>query len=257
MTVPKPFPRTYRMFEDGTYSNGGEDRYIYHPKFADEPLQHIRAFNLIQKDIIDLFDYVEPANTNENCFSFRIHSLILRLCVEFEDNAKAILQENGFTKLDKSGKQIRMNILDYKKLESTHFLSSYEVRLPNWSGYHADRLPFKDWKDGKDSLGWFEAYNDSKHDRRHKFNQANFSNLIDAYTGLLVLLTAQFGLNDFSPGPAVLALEGSEDGFENPIGGYLRVKLPKAIPINERYSFRWEELKNDPNPFDKIDFAKI
>ena len=147
-------------------------------------------------------------------------------------------------------------ISDYKGSNPLIFFS-YTKSDFYWSGQHADRFPFTDWKNGKDSLGWFEAYNDSKHDRRSKFFQANFSNLMDAYTGLLVILTAQFGLHDYSPGPALLALEGSEDGFENPIGGYLRVKLPKAIPFNERYSFRWEDIKNDPNPFDKIDFTKI
>ena len=50
------------MFEDGTYSNGGEDRYIYHPGFADEPLQHIR--DLPNTRHHDLFVMLEPADAN-------------------------------------------------------------------------------------------------------------------------------------------------------------------------------------------------
>lgn len=257
MTITKPFPRTYRMFLDGTYSSGGEDRYVSHPKFAIDPIQHIRAFELIQKDIIELFDYIEPADSNETCYSYRIHSLLLRLCIEFEDNAKAILYENGFDKRDKSGKPIRLNIFDYKKIESTHFLSLFEIRLPFWSGNNGDRYPFLDWKNGKNSLGWYEAYNNTKHDRRQKFTHANFGHLIDAYCGLLVLLTSQFGRNDFIPRVVVLALEGSTDGFENPIGDYLRIKFPKSIPMNDRYDFNWTDIENDDDPFDRIDYSKV
>lgn len=257
MTITKPYPRTYRMFKDGTYSNGGEDRYVSHPKFAIDPIHHIRAFELIQKDVIDLFDYIEPADSNEKCYSYRIHSLLLRLCIEFEDNAKAILYENGFEKKDKSGKPVRLNISDFKMIESTHYLSMFEVRLPFWSGNNGERKPFLDWKNGKNSLGWYEAYNDIKHDRRQKFIQANFSHLIDAYCGLVVLLTSQFGQNDFVPRPVLLALEGSADGFESPIGDYLRIKFPQSIPVDERYEFRWTDIQNDNEPFEKIDYLKM
>ena len=257
MTITKPFPRTYRMFVNETYTNGGEDRYVFHSRFADDPLQHIRAFKLIQKDIIDLFDFIEPSDVNEPCYSFRIHALLLRLCIEFEDNAKAIFFENGFPKKDKSGKPVRLTIADYRKIESTHFLSSFEVKLPIWSGNKGQRYPFLDWKQGSNTLSWYEAYNDTKHDRRQKFSRANFGHLIDAYCGLQVLLTSQFGLHDYSPGPVLLALEGSADGFEEPIGGYLRVNFPKTIPINDRYDFDWTKIKNDIDPFDKIDYSKV
>jgi len=245
------------MFLDETYSSGGEDRYVFHQKFAIDPLHHIRAFELIQKDIIELFDYIEPADSNESCYSYRIHSLLLRLCIEFEDNAKSILFENGFEKKDKTGNTLRLNITDYKMIESTHFLSSFEVRLPFWSGINVDRKPFLDWQNGKSTLPWYQAFNDIKHERSQKFTCANFGNLIDAYCGLLVLLTSQFGLHDFVPSQAVLALEGSSDGFESPIGSYLRVKFPKSIPAEERYNFCWTDIQNDDDPFNRIDYSKV
>lgn len=257
MTITKPFPRTYRMFVDGTYEKGGEDRYVLHPKFAYDPHQHIRAFKFIQKDIIDLFDYIEPSDVNEPCYSFRIHTLLLRLCIEFEDNAKAILFENGFSKKDKNGKLVWLTIADFKKIESTHYLSSFEVKLPNWSGNNGQRHPFLDWNQGRSTLSWYEAYNDIKHDRRQKFTQANFGHLMDAYCGLEVLLTSQFGLNDYSPGPTLLALAGSADGFEKPIGGFLRVKFPKSIPIIDRYDFDWTTIETADDPFDRIEYSKV
>lgn len=81
------------------------------------------------KDLQELFDYVEPADKNLECFSYRIHALLLRACVEVEANCKAILKENGYWK----AKDMNMND-DYRKIDSTHMLSSYQVRVPNWGG---------------------------------------------------------------------------------------------------------------------------
>ena len=48
-------------------------------------------------------------------------------------------------------------------------------------------------------------YNKSKHDRHLSFKEANFRNLLSAASGLVALLSAQFGTQDFSPGSAVLS----------------------------------------------------
>jgi hypothetical protein len=92
--------------------------YIMHPAFAKEPQHYIRAFELIQEDLLDLFDYIEPADVNLHCYSYRIHALHLRTCIEVEANCKAILKENGYP----TGSD--WNMRDYKKLEKTHHLSS-------------------------------------------------------------------------------------------------------------------------------------
>ena len=72
---------------------------MVHPEFAESPEHYVRAFLLLQKDLHDLFDYVEPADTNLQCFSYRIHALLLRACVEVEANCKAILKENGYKRV--------------------------------------------------------------------------------------------------------------------------------------------------------------
>ena len=126
--VDRPYRRTCRQFVDGDYTEGGRSGYIRHPKFAQSPEQYVRGFLILLKDLKDLFDYVEPADKNLACYSYRIHALLLRACVEVEANCKAILKENGYSR---SGD---WNMGDYRKIEKTHFLSAYEVKVPNWSG---------------------------------------------------------------------------------------------------------------------------
>jgi hypothetical protein len=54
---------------------------------------------------------------------------------------------------------------------------------------------------------------------------------------------------DASPGPGHLLLEGPNDGFDETIDDYYRVKLPRDWPDAERYDFDWRVLENEPDPF--------
>ena len=250
MSVNRPYRRTCRQFVDGSYTEGGRWGYMLHPKFAQSPEHYVRGFLILLKDLQELFDYVEPADKNLDCYSYRIHALLLRACVEVEANCKAILAENGYSR---SGD---WNMSDYKKTEKTHLLSAYEVKVPNWSGSRAIRTPFSAWTSGG-ALPWYQAYNTTKHDRHSQFEQATFEHVLDACCGLLVLLSAQFETNDFSPGNTLLAVEGSGDGMESGIGGYFRVRFPTNFPTALRYEFDWQQLKNDPDPFQTIDYSTI
>jgi hypothetical protein len=183
MPVTKPFRRTCRQFVNGSYAEGGRSKYVRHPKYAKAPQQYVRAFMLIQKDLLELFGYVEPADVNLNCYSYRIHELHTRTCIEIEANCKAILSENGYIR----NRDWNMN--DYKKLNLTHRLSSYQIKLPLWYGNESPRRPFSAWAAGG-PLPWYQAYNQTKHDRHENFEDANFENLLNAVSGLVALLSS-------------------------------------------------------------------
>lgn len=250
MPIPRPYRRTCRQFVEGSYTEGGRWQYMLHPKYANDPEHYVRAFLLLLKDLHELFDYVEPAEKNLNCYSYRIHALLLRASVEVEANCKAILEENGYTK---SGD---LNMGDYKKINKTHRLSSYKVKIPNWSGSGAIREPFLNWATGG-SLPWYKAYNATKHDRHKEFEEATFEHLLDAACGLLVVLSAQFETNDFSPGDMLMSWGGANDGMESGIGGYFRVQFPNDWPDELKYDFNWSSIKDDPDPFQTIDYNSI
>jgi len=168
MTITKPFRRTCRQFVDGRYPPHGNDGFIDDPRFANAPEQYVRAFLVIQKDLRELFDYVEPADQNEGCYSYRIHELLMRACVEVEANCKAVLSENGY--MPPPGKNWDRS--DYKKLNRTHRLSSFQVKFPVWHGQHAVRTPFSSWGPSEGKLTWYDAYNDTKHDRHKRFKKS-------------------------------------------------------------------------------------
>jgi hypothetical protein len=251
MTITKPYRRTCRQFVDGNYQPHGNHDFIADPGFAKAPEQYVRAFLVIQKDLRDLFDYVEPVDENEKCYSYRIHELLMRSCIEVEANCKAILSENGYIQ---SGKD--WNRGDYKKLNATHRLSSFKVKFPVWHGINAVRTPFASWGPSGGDLTWYDAYNAAKHDRHKQFKEANLGSLIDAVAGLVALLTSQFCDYDFE-GPYVTQFVDATykgDGFETAVGKYFRVKYPDDWPINERYDFNWEKIKSERDPFQSLTF---
>lgn len=249
MGINRPYRRTCRQFVDGSYFNQGW--YQLHPKFAESPQHYIRAFLLLQKDLQEIFDYIEPAADNLKCYSFRIHELLFRACVEVEANCRAILKENGYTKGDIDYWKMK----DYKKIEQSHRLSSFTVMLPVWDGKKNMRKPFESWSEnGK--LQWYDAYNSTKHDRHINFKEANFENMIDAISGLVVLLSSQFMGENYDYDPDVLALETSDldNGWESAAGGYFRIKYPDDWPEEERYDFNWDEIKNEDDPFQNFPY---
>jgi len=250
MSIDRPYRRTCRPFVDGSYTDGDRWMYMVHPKFAQSPVQYIRAFLLLLKDLQELFDYIEPADKNLTCYSYRTHALLIRACLEFEANSTAILTENGYTKTG------GMTMNEYQKIDLTHRLSSYQVKVPNWNGSKNMRTPFSAWATGG-RLAWYETYNLTRHNRHAGFEEATFDHLLDACCGVLVILSAQFETNNFTPGNYLKAWGGPNDGMVNGIGDYFRVKFPQDWPQELRYEFDWQELEREADPFQNFDYSKL
>lgn len=194
MAITQPFYRTCRQFTDGQYADGGKAHYIQDKAFAKDGAHYVRVLILTQKDLLELFEFIEPDDKNNDTYSYRTHALLMRTAIELEANCRAILVENGFPK---SG---RWTMGHYKQLEQTHRLSEYELVLPMWNWPPATRMRkrFEKWATGG-ALPWWVAYNEAKHDRHEKFAKATISNLVDAVCALVAILSAQFHTHDFSP----------------------------------------------------------
>jgi len=261
MPFDKPFHRNYRAIISGPNSGYSDWGYIVDPEYAKFPEHYIRAFLLIQSDLEKLFEYIEPADDNLKTFSYRIHELLIRTCIEIEANFKAILKENIYSPCSKKGKErLEKNwnlINDYYQVNKTHHLDSYKVSIPIWRGYKSQFTPFIEWKSQK-TLSWYSAYNYCKHDRQDKFCYASFENLLNAVAGLFVLLSSQFRTEDFSPKNRGLAVSGNDYyKGKSGLGGFFRIIFPDDWEDNEKYCFDWNVLKDQSDKFNKIDYNLI
>lgn len=242
MGIDRPFRRTVRQLSDGSYAHSGNGDYITHPAYSKDADKYVRAYLLIQADMLRVFDYVAAADVNLTAYSFRMHEIIVRSCIEVEANFKAILRDNGYTKTNS------YNVFDFLKTEPTHRLSEFKVKFPYWDGKKAVRKPFSAFKINK-SPHWYRAYNATKHDRHENFQQANMEAMIDSVAGLAILLAAQYRDEDFSPiAPHITFSVGHSDGYTGAIGNYFRISYP-SWPATKRYDFNWERLQGDADPF--------
>lgn len=264
MSYKKPFHRNYRKMKPDTNSEYSDWAYIVDKEYSKNPVHYIRAFSIIQSDLIKLFEFIEPSDINLTTYSFRIHELLMRTCIEIEANFKAILQENIYSPVYKKGEkqgqlrpESKWNIDDFKIVNKTHHLDNYNVELPFWTGKKGKIQPFENWALGQ-PLTWYEAYNKSKHNRLNSFQKANFSHLLEAFTGLFVLLSSQFGRESFSTYEK--SLNVSVDSYFSSdfgIGGFLMVTFPDNWRDDEIYDFDWDKLKKENNRFEKIDYNNI
>ncbi len=227
--------------------------YLLHKKFAKDPQHYIRAFRILEQDLNELFNYVEPADKNLHTYSHRIQQLLMRTCVEIEANLTAILTENSYPKTSD------LTMKDYRLVDQSHRLSSFDVRITTWSGSQKIRTPYAAWKNNG-SLSWYRAYNKSKHNRHENFRLATFEALTDAICGLIALLSAQFYDEDYSTSDKSMGLGGgysydTDDGMQNSIGRLFRVKFPTDWPGDDRYDFDWGALKQKEDPFNEFEYT--
>lgn len=248
--ISKPFYRTVRQLDNGSYANAGRAQYINRDDYAVNPLSDIRAYLILQNEYVTLLEYIEPADKNEGVYSLRIRDLLIRICTEVESNLKAIIRANQYSTPENMWK-----MADYQRVEKSHFLSRYEIISPVWGGSNNVHVPYAEWASmGQQALPWYTAYNKCKHDRGTNLSEATFSHLTDAISGLLILLSAQY-YTETMTGSNYLIAETGSDSYEYGIGQYFKIKFP-TIPREERYSFPYEN-PNLSNFFQKFDYDSV
>ena len=211
-------------------------------QYAKDTLHSIRAYQLLESDLMKLLTFIEPADANLLTYSHRLYELLLRACTEFEANARAILAANGYSKKG------RWNISDYAKIELACKLSAFEAEVPIWRGSHATRQPFLAW-DGKRkaSLPWYQDYNRVKHARFTDFERATLANVLDAVAGACIVLFAQFNFVVFNPNGVMSFYSTTASGALVHPTVFFQITLPTWEP-KEMYDFEWKTLKRTSNP---------
>lgn len=258
MSHTKPFYRNVRGMKPAPHSGYSGRAFIEDPDYAENPAHYTRALLLIINDLKSIFEYVEPSNEASYTFSYRIHALLMRTCIEIEANFRAIFQANEFSLKNHR----HLNILDFRRVDVTHHLSSYEVILPIWNGEHPAIRPFSPWfvyrgrsVNNGVPLPWYQAYNASKHNRQQDFKKANLWALIEAVAALLILVSSQFKSETFDAGYSFLSLESKQ--YESSIGEVFLIKYPEDWTEHEWYDFDWSELRLQPERFSKINYDVI
>lgn len=242
MAIEKPYRLIIRPF-----INQSPDRFDYiSDKSGISAFRgYIRAFELLEKDLVELFDYIEPCDNNGNTYSHRIYELYLRACTEFEANAKIVLSSNGYMNAK--------NISDYWKLNEAMKLSDYLVKINIWDGTNAIIKPYEEWSTNNKSLSWYQDYNKVKHDRNRFFKLASLSNLVKAISAIRIILYAQYDFISFNSYHDIGFLS-ERDGFISRDESIFSIKFNGHWNDEEKYDFNWNTLSTTVDPYQTFNF---
>jgi hypothetical protein len=152
-----------------------------------ESLSGVQALRLLQDQLNRIVGTIEPVPANAQAYGHANRQLLMLAAAEVESAWKAVLRANG-------NAAARLTTNDYVRLHAAMRLDAYQVRLidhPDWPIMR----PFQGWSPSQptQSLPWYSAYNDTKHDREGRLHLATLESVIHAMAGAVVMLVAQFG----------------------------------------------------------------
>lgn len=82
---------------------------------------------------------------------------------------------------------------------------------------------------------WYDAYNACKHDKVKNLKDAKLFNVLNAFSALFIVYTAQFGTEDFATGYEQFLLQGGYYDGNFGIGQYLMYKFSADWLEEEKY----------------------
>ena len=146
----------------------------------------IRQFNILQKNLERVFDFIEPTELNKQVFGLELRNIILLSSMEVEVHWQNLMKNNGYNKT-------RLTTKDYVKLcEFINF--NFEFKLNNYPDFGIVQ-PFNDWntESPTTSLKWYNSYNKVKHDRGNNLHLATLELAITSVSAVLTLLYIRYG----------------------------------------------------------------
>lgn len=181
----KFYPRIARPHDQHPLESPG-----FYPALQQD--QDVLAMTRVQLGVLvraldRICETVHPSRENMAVFGHDIRNLLVLAAMEAEAQWKGILAANGVT-------ADHLTTADYVKLLTPMQLSSYRGRLTAYP-WLAEIAPFARWTPAAPtrSLGWYHAYNLTKHDRETAFSIATLEHAITAVFAVAVLVVAQYG----------------------------------------------------------------
>lgn len=150
------------------------------------------AFDNLEIDLESIFRTVEPdQGRNDDVYGHKFRELLILACTEVEALFKGLFDAHGHA-------ADRMTTKDFIKTLPVLQLDRWGISLGRYGDY-PQLLPFAGWSpvSPTQSLGWYHAYNQAKHDRRRNFSMATMRHTINAVAAVAVLIAAQFGYGQY------------------------------------------------------------
>lgn len=190
---------------------------------------------LILERLNEILLYAEPHPANLNTFGYKQRELLLLAATEVEAQWKWFLERLN---VRPSGQGFSTN--DYVRLCPALFLEEFDITLPRYTALKAIS-PFLGWDSRQPtrSLAWYDAYNETKHDRAGGLKRATLEMCLAAVAANIVLFVNRFAYQSLYNGRGTFSAIFNETfsvdlARADPKSFY----VPKiSIPSNQRSNF--------------------
>lgn len=165
------------------------NNYLDLPVNDQEYYNQLNQLEILIDDLYSVFKVIAPYPNNLKTFGHEIRNIIILACTEIDSMMKKILEKNNMTKKGKF-----FNTTDYVQLLDPLRLKDYALSFKRYKMLN-EFSPFIDWTTDKptQSLHWYDAYNQIKHDREVNFSLSSLENAIESVMAYAILLIAQYG----------------------------------------------------------------
>ena len=145
---------------------------------------HWNYFLCIEEDISKLSRWIEPSESNFDCYSIEIARLLMTTSAEVDVLAKLVCKKINHQSKAKG-------ILQYQNELVSEFPNIYKakVAVPRFG---LELTPWLNWEKNTNPPIWWKANKNVKHHRSEHFSQATLKNLLNAVAGLLLLLVLYY-----------------------------------------------------------------
>lgn len=184
----------YFGFTEYTKQNidiGIKKKNIWKP-FIDDPFKELnftivklcrakRDLGILLQKLQDILLYVEPSEDGLKTYSHKIRELLILSCTELECSFKEY----------NLGKNKGMK--DYVQILSMINLAKHKLSLVGYTNPYKC-CPFEKWNSTQpsQSLPWYDAYNQVKHNKDNSFHLATLENCINAIAANIVMFAIRY-----------------------------------------------------------------
>jgi hypothetical protein len=214
-----------------------------------------QALHGLVERLTDLLLYLEPEGAGLTAYGQRTRELLILACTEVENLWIQFLSIAGLQEPQRG-----FNTTHYVKLCAPLRLEEFQVSLAPYAGAPTVR-PFRGWTATAptQTLGWYDAYNKTKHNRAAHLPQATVERCLEAVAASLILFCVRYSpFSLYNPGTPLATLASHLFNVElvdaDPTSFYVPlVKLPAGYGEN---AMGYQETKAWAEPW-KVKSLKV
>lgn len=143
-----------------------------------------RDLKILLEKAQDILTYIEPSSQSLQAYGYKLRELLILASTEVE-NILRFYTPNPTNK--------NLNTSDYIQIMQKVALNKYKISFIDCVNKFSCK-PFENWNNASptQSIQWYNAYNNVKHDKANNIDQATLENCLNAVAAVVILFCVRY-----------------------------------------------------------------